>query len=167
MQEGRDQLQTVADPMIDLAQQHLSLGRERLEPIPRGPHLLVRHVALAPDLGPGDRRLDSHLQKLDELALDVFDQIVDRTCLESRDGNAALVGPRDVDDRRRIGEPHDLRQRRKAILPGHVVVERHDVDASVPDRREARRRCPGAEQRRSSPVPTASGSGGRALDRRR
>ena len=95
--EGGDQLQAVGDAVVDLAQQ-------RLEPLVAGAQLLLGLLlaaAAAPARWPARRRCASRSKKSSPI---VLTHIVDGAGLQRRDGDAALVGSGDVDDRRRIGQ---------------------------------------------------------------
>ena len=69
MQERGDDLQAVADAVIDLAQQHLALGGERRITVARGMDLGLGVVARLLDLGLAQRAADGDLQQRDEFAL--------------------------------------------------------------------------------------------------
>ena len=70
VQQRGDDLQTVADAVIDFAQQHFALGGERGIAVARGVDLGLGVVAgLANERLP-DRAVDGDLEQGDEIALD-------------------------------------------------------------------------------------------------
>ena len=87
MQQRGDDLQRVADAVVDLAQQHLALGGERGIAVARGMDLGLGVVAGLSDLRLPQRAVDRDLQQRDELALHVLDQIVGGAGLQCGDGD--------------------------------------------------------------------------------
>ncbi len=87
MQQRGDDLQTVADAVIDLAQQHLAFGGKRRVAVARGVDLGLGVVAGLLDLRLAQRAVDGDLQQRDEIALDVLDQIIGGTGLQGGDGD--------------------------------------------------------------------------------
>ena len=117
--------------MIDLAQQHLSLGRERREAIARGMHLGFGVVAGLLQLRLPQRAVNGDLQQRDEVALYVLDEIVGRAGLERGDGDLGILRCRDEHDRWRFRDRHDPLERFQPVEARHVLVERDDVDAAL------------------------------------
>ena len=87
MQQRGDDLQRVADAVVDLAQQHLALGGERGVAVARGMDLGLGVVAGLSDLRLPQRAVDGDLQQRDEIALHVLDQIVGGAGLQRGDGD--------------------------------------------------------------------------------
>ena len=78
----------IADAMVDLAQQHLALGRQRRIAVARGVDLGLGVVAGLLNAGLPQRAVDGDLQQRDEIAVDVLDQIVGGAGLQRGDGDA-------------------------------------------------------------------------------
>ena len=77
------------------------------------------------------RAFGRDMQQRDEVALDVLDEIVGGTGFECGDGDAGILRGGDEHHRRRIRDLEDLLQRLQPVEAGHVLVERHDVDAAI------------------------------------
>ncbi len=127
VQQRGDDLEGVADAVIDLAHEKGALGRERFEAVARGPHLLLCRLLGpaqpdAPD-GLGERRLE----QVDELPARRLDDVVGGARLQGCDRDRAFLRPGDVDDGRWVGKRVDFGQHREPVAAGHVVVERHRV----------------------------------------
>ena len=131
MQQRGDDLQAVADAVIDLAQQHLALGGERGVAVARGMDLGLGVVAGLLHLRLAQRAVDGDLQQRNEIALHVLDQIVGGTRLQRGDGDAGILRRGDEHHRRRVRDRQDPLQRLQAVEPGHVLIERDDVDAAL------------------------------------
>jgi len=124
--------------VVDLAHQQRALGGERLEAVARLAHLRFRRLLGASHAHGVDRARQRRLQKKDELALDVLDDIVERAGLERRDRHAAVLRAGDDHDRRVVVERVDAVERLDAGQAGHVEVEGDDVDVGMRgERREA------------------------------
>ena len=87
MQQRGDDLQAVADAVVDLAQQHLALGGERGIAVARGVDLGLGLVAGLLHARLPQRAVDGDLQQRNEVALHVLDQIVGRAGLQRGDGD--------------------------------------------------------------------------------
>ena len=135
VQEGRDELERIADPVVDLAHQHLALGRERLEPVARLDDGPVGRLLLAPEPPPRDGGADRGFEEFDELSPDILDDIVDRPGLERRDRDPALVRAGDEDHGRRIRQRPDRVEHVEPVAPRHVMIERHRIDPALGDPR--------------------------------
>ena len=62
--------------------------------------------------------------------MQVLHQIVVRACLERRDGDLAVLRGGDKHHRRRIGNRENALQRLQPVRAGHVLIQRHHVDAT-------------------------------------
>ncbi len=131
MQQRGDDLERIADAVIDLAQQHFAFGGERRVAVARGMDLGLGFLARALQLGLAQRAFGRDMQQRDEVALDVLDQIVGRACLQRGDGDAGILRRRDEHHRRRVRDRHDLLERLEPVETRHVLVERHDIDAAL------------------------------------
>ncbi len=137
MQQGCDDLQRIADAMVDLAEQHLALRGERGVAVARGVHLGLGLVARFLDRGAPDRAVHRDLEQGDELAPDILDQIVRRAGLQRGDGDRGILRGGDEHHRRRIRDLEDLLQRLQPVEAGHDLVERDDVDIALGEPVEA------------------------------
>ena len=131
MQQRGDDLQRIADAVVDLAQQHLALGGERGVAVARGVDLGLGVVAglLNPRLP--QRAVDRDLQQRDEIALYVLDQIIGGAGLQRGDGDRGILRGGDEHHRRRARDRHDPFQRLQPVEAGHELIERDDVDAAL------------------------------------
>ena len=68
LQHCRDELQRVADAVVDLLQQDCAFLGERLEAVARPPHFRFRHFLCAAQPHRLHRALERRLQQRDELA---------------------------------------------------------------------------------------------------
>ncbi len=91
MQQRRNDLQAVADAVVDLAQQHLALGGERGIAVARDPDFLFGGKLGAQDARAFQRTGDGDMQQGDEIAVSVFDKIVGGAGLQGGDGNAGVL----------------------------------------------------------------------------
>ena len=139
VQQRGDDLQTVADAVVDLAQQHLAFGGERRVAVARGVDLGLGLVAGLLNRRLPQRAVDGDLEQRNEIALHVLDQIVGRAGLQRGDGDRRILRRRDEHHRRRVRDRQDPLQRLQAVEAGHVLVERDDVDAAL--RAAASRPC--------------------------
>ncbi len=130
MQECRDQLQAVADPVVDLAHQHLTLCRQGLEAIARLDDGAVRRLLLPPETDARDRGSDRGLEQFHELPADILDDVVGGAGLEGRDRDATLAGAGHEDHGRRVRQGPDGVEDVEPIAPRHVMIERHGVEAA-------------------------------------
>ena len=87
MQQRGDDLQAVADAVVDFAQQHFAFGGERRIAVARGVNLGLGLVAGALQLGLPQRAVDGDLKQRNEIALHVLDQIVGGAGLQRSDGD--------------------------------------------------------------------------------
>ena len=138
MQQRGDDLQAVADAVVDLAQQHLALGGKRGIAVARGVDLGLGVVAGLLNARLPQRAVDGDLQQRNEIALQILDQIVGGAGLQRGDRDAGILRRGDEHHRRRIRDRQDPLQRFEAVEPGHVLVERDDVDAALPAAGRAR-----------------------------
>ena len=67
----------------------------------------------------------------------VLDQVVGGAGLQRRDGDRRILRGRDEHHRRRVRDRHDPFQRFQPVEPGHVLVERHDIDAALRQPRQS------------------------------
>ena len=131
VQQRGDDLQRVADAVVDLAQQHFALGCERRIAIARGMDFGFGFVAGLLKFRLAQRAVDGNLEQRDEIAPDILDQIVGGTRLQRGDGDRGILRGRDEHHRRGIRDLQDLLERLQAIEAGHVLIERDDVDAAL------------------------------------
>ena len=137
VEEGRDELERVADAVVHLAHQHLPLGRQRFEPVAGFDDGAVGLLLVAAQHHAGHRRAHRGFEELDELAADVLDHVIRSARLERRDRDAALARAGDEDDRGCIGQGLDGVENVEPVAAGHVMVERHGVEAALRETREA------------------------------
>jgi hypothetical protein len=133
MQQRGDDLQTVADAVIDLAQEQFSLGRERGKAVARGMHLRLGLVAGLLQTRLLECTVGGDLQERDEIVLDILDQIVGRSGFQRRDRNAGILRGRDEHHRRSIGNGQNALQRLEPVEARHVLIQCDDVDAALHD----------------------------------
>ena len=88
VQQRGDDLQTVADAMVHLAQQHFALGGERGVTVARGMNFGLGLVARPLKLGLAQRAVHRNLQQRNEIALRILDQIIGRPGLQRGNGDA-------------------------------------------------------------------------------
>ena len=131
MQQRGDDLQRIADPVVDFAQQHFAFGGERRIAVARGMNLGFGLVAGPLKLGLPQRAVDGDLEQRNEFAPDVLDQIVGGAGLQRRDGDRRILGGRDEHHGRGAGYRQDPFQRFEAVETRHVLVERNHVDAAL------------------------------------
>ena len=131
VQQRGDDLQTVADAVVDLAQQHLALGGERGIAVARGVDLGLGVVAGFLDPRLPQRAVDGDLEQGDEIALDVLDQIVGGARLQRGDGDRRVLRGGDEHHRRRVRDPQYPLQRFEAVEAGHVLIECYNIDAAL------------------------------------
>ncbi len=131
VQQRGDDLQRVADAVVDLAQQHLALGGERGIAIARGMDLGLGVVAGLLQLRLPQRAVDRDLQQRDEFALHVLDEIVGSAGLQRGHRDRGILRGGDEHHRRRVRDRHDPFQRLQTIEAGHELIERDDVDAAL------------------------------------
>jgi hypothetical protein len=94
-------------------------------------HLRFGAFLVAPQALLPQRRGDGLAQQLPELPLNVLPDVVDRAGLQGRDGDAAVLGARHVDDRGRLRQGTDFRQQIEAGLAGHVMVQGDGIDTAL------------------------------------
>ena len=123
--------------MIDFAQQHLAFGGKRGIAVARGMDLGLGVVAGLLNLRLPDRAVDGDLQQRNEIAPDVLHQVIGGARLQRSDGDIRILRRGDEHHRWRIGDRQDPVQRFEAVETRHVLVERHDIDASLPQPIEA------------------------------
>ena len=129
MQERRDDLERVADAVIDLPHQERSLGRQRLEAIARGAHLRLRRVAGAAHAHARHGLLDRGLKQRDEFAADRLDDVVGRALGAHHQlhragvvaGETPVAAGVEISERDVIFEPEADRRGGSRDLPGHEV----------------------------------------------
>ena len=85
MQQRGDDLQRVADAVVDLAQQHLAFGGKRRVAVARGMNLGLGLVARLLHRRLPQRAVDGDLEQGNEIALHVLDQIVGGAGLQRGD----------------------------------------------------------------------------------
>ena len=139
-QQRSNQLQAVADAVIDLAHQRgaFVLPAPRSDPAPR----TSRSDA------PLSRRsrIDSTAVRMAASSsgtnspLASFDDVVERTRLERGNRKAAVLRAGNQDDGRVVGNAMDALQRGEAVHARHVVIERDCVELLGCHRREGRSR---------------------------
>ncbi len=88
VQQRGDDLQTVTDAVVDLAQQHLALGGERGVAVARGVDLGLGAVAGFLNARLPQRAVDGDVQQGDEIAERVFHQVIGGAGLQGGDGDA-------------------------------------------------------------------------------
>ena len=88
MQERGDDLQTIADAVVDLAQQHLALGGERGIAVARRMDLCLSVIPGFSNLRLPQRAVERDLQQGDEIAERIFHQIIGSAGLQGRNRNA-------------------------------------------------------------------------------
>ena len=131
MQQRGDDLQRVADTVVDLAQQHLALGGERGKTVARGMDFGLGLVARLLQRRLPQRAVDRDLEQGDEIAVDVLDQVVGGAGLQRGDRDRGILRRRDEHHRRRVRDLQQLLQRLQPVEPRHVLVERDHVDAAL------------------------------------
>ena len=131
MQQRGDDLQAVADAVIDLAQQHFALGGERGVAVPRRAHLRFGGFLGLAHARAVQRAGNGHRKQGDEIALGVLDQVVGGAGLQRGHGDAAVERGGDEHHRRRVLDRADPRQRLQPVEARHVLVERDHVDAAL------------------------------------
>ena len=120
--EGGDELQAVGDAVIHLAQH----GRQTLVGLAQ---LEFGDLLLAPQVHRLERADESAVEQVEEGLARRLDHIVGRAGLQGGHGHPALFGARDVDDGRRRVQLLEGLERGQAILAGHVVVDRDEIEA--------------------------------------
>ena len=130
MQQRGDDLQTVADAMVDLAQQHLAFGGKCCVAVARGVHLGLGIVAGFADHRLLQRAFDGDVEQGDEIAERVLHQIVGGARLQRGHRDPGVLRGGDEHHRRRARDFQDPRQRFQPVEAGHVLVKRDDVDAA-------------------------------------
>ena len=138
VQERRDDLQAVADAMIDLAQQNLAFRGKRGIAIARSVNLGFGVVASLADAGLAQRAFDRDVQQRNEIALRILHQIIVRAGLERRHGDLAVLRGGDEHHRRSIGNCTNPFEDFEAVETGHVLIQRDHIDTALGDSREAR-----------------------------
>ena len=132
MQQRGDDLQRIADAVVDLAQQHLALGGERGEAVARGMDFRDRLVARLADPRLLDRLVDRDVQQRHEVAHGVLHQIVGGAGFQRGDRDRGILRGGDEHHRRRVRDELDLLERLQPVEARHVLIERHHVDAALP-----------------------------------
>ncbi len=127
-EQRRDELEAVADAMIDLPQHDRLLGGERLEPVERGAQLLLRGGLLAPQPLLIQCAVDRRREQFQEHALDVLEHVIGGALPQRGDGDARLLRRGHEDDRRHRRHRTQRAQHVKTVATGHVVVERDHVE---------------------------------------
>ena len=128
LQHCRDQLQRVADAVVDLLQQDRALLGQRLEAVARQTHFGFRGLLCPAHPHRLDRALERRLQQRNELALRILDHVVERTRLEGGHDQFAVLGAGDEDDRWVVRNRMNARKRAEPVETRHVLVERDDVE---------------------------------------
>ena len=95
--------------------------------------------------------------------LDILDQIVGGARLQRGHGDVGILRRRDEHHRRRVRDRQDLLERLQAVEARHVLIERDDVDAAVPEALEPLRAACGVNDLEAEPAQAAIDQPGEGL----
>ena len=144
VQECADELQTVADPVVDLVQQHLAFRRQCFEPVTRVAHRAVGSPLFEALTRIRQGRADRPLERVDAIGAEVLDHAARRSGRQGRGSDPRLARADEHDDGRPVGEGQDCvehgRGSRTACKP---EIERHDIDSALAQPGEPDRRADG------------------------